>query len=84
MYCEQNSLLLVVWHAIPGWWKMLWLGQHTVLWPWRGKCGWHADDVSILGALEPHLVLPLYMNEIKLVHPRYLQKQPNLQVKNYR
>jgi hypothetical protein len=69
-----HMLLLVVWHAIPGWWKMLWHGQHTVLWPWRGKCGWHYDDDSILRRLGPDMILPVQVNEIKLVHPRYLMK----------
>lgn len=69
-----HMVLLIVWHAIPGWWKMLWDGQHTVLWPWNGKCGWHNDDVSILGTVGPDMVLPVHANEIKLVHPRYLLK----------
>jgi hypothetical protein len=67
-----HMVLVVVWHAIPGWWMMLWTDHHTVLWPWRGKCGWHNDDISNLGKLTPDMVLPLHMNEIKLVHPRYL------------
>ncbi len=69
-----HTLLLVAWHAIPGWWKMLWSGQHVVLWPWEGKCGWHEDDVSILDTLGPEMVLPVHVQEIKLVHPRYLAK----------
>jgi hypothetical protein len=69
-----HMLLLVAWHAIPGWWKMLWSGQHVVLWPWEGKCGWHEDDVAILDTLSPKMVLPLHLQEIKLVHPRYLAK----------
>lgn len=70
-----HMLLLVAWHAIPGWWKMLWSGQHVVLWPWKGECGWHQDDVSLLAALEPNMILPIHVQEIKLVHPRYLLKQ---------
>ena len=69
-----HLLLLVAWHAIPGWWKMLWHGQHTVMWPWRGKCGWHYDDASIVRTLDAEVILPLYVNKIKLVHPRYLMK----------
>jgi hypothetical protein len=52
---------------------MFWLGHHTVLWPLRGKCGWHDDDARSLGKLKPEMILPLHLNEIKLVHPRYLQ-----------
>jgi hypothetical protein len=70
-----HMILLVAWHAIPGWWKMLWSGQHVVLWPWEGKCGWHQDDVSILDTLAPEMVLPAHIQEVKLVHPRYLLKQ---------
>ena len=69
-----HMLLLVAWHAIPGWWKMLWSGQHVVLWPWEGKCGWHEDNVSILDTLDPNMVLRVHVQEIKLVHPRYLAK----------
>jgi hypothetical protein len=68
-----HMVLAVVWHAIPGWWKMFWLDHHTVLWPLRGKCGWHDDDARSLGKLMPEMILPLHLNEIKLVHPRYLQ-----------
>src|SRR5260370_830069 len=67
-----HMLLIVAWHAIPGWWKMLWSHQHVVLWPWKGKCGWHEDDVSVLDALGPDMVLPIQVQQIKLVHPRYL------------
>jgi len=69
-----HMILIVVWHSIPGWWKMLWSGHHTVLWPLRGKCGWHYDDDSNRGKLTPNMDLPLQMHEIKLVHPRYLAK----------
>ena len=67
-----HMVLVVVWHSLPGWWMMLWTDHHTALWPWRGKCGWHNDNISNLGNLTPDMVLPLHMNEIKLVHPRYL------------
>src|SRR6266853_933839 len=67
-----HMLLLVIWHAIPGWWKMLWSGQHTALWPWRGKCGWHDDDASILGKVDADMIRTVHVNEVKLVHPRYL------------
>lgn len=69
-----HLVLLVVWHATPGWWKMFWYGQHTVLWPRQGKCGWHFDNDSILKTVANDLILPLHVQEIKLVHPRYLQK----------
>jgi len=67
-------LLLVIWHSIPGWRKMLWSGQHTALWPWRGKCGWHDDNASILGSLGAEMILPVHLGEVKLVHHRYLAK----------
>jgi hypothetical protein len=69
-----HMILIVVWHSIPGWWKMLWSGHHTVMWPWRGKCGWHYDDDSNRDKLMPNMELPLQMHEIKLVHHRYLAK----------
>ena len=69
-----HMVLLVIWHSIPGWWKMIWSGQHTPLWPWRGQCGWHYDDTSILGSVGAEIILPVHVNEVKLVHPRYLMK----------
>ena len=69
-----HMLLIVTWHAIPAWWKMLWSGLHVVVWPLKGKCGWHEDDTSLLAALEPGMILPVHVQEIKLVHPRYLRK----------
>jgi len=70
-----HLLLLVAWHVIPGWWKMLWLSQHTVLWPLKGKCGWHEGDVSILSTLAPKMVLPVHLEQkIRLVRPRDLLK----------
>lgn len=69
-----HMLLIVAWHVIPGWWKMLWSDQHCVLWPWKGKCGWHYDDASILDALGPDMVLPIHVQQIKLVRPRDLGK----------
>ena len=75
-----HMLLLVIWHAIPGWWKMLWSGQHTALWPWRGKCGWHDDDASILGKVDAEMILPVHVEKVKLVHPRYLTKSKSGEV----
>lgn len=69
-----HMLLIVAWHAIPGWWKMLWSDQHVVLWPWKGKCGWHEADVSVLDTLAPNIVLRVHVQHIMLVHPRYLLK----------
>ena len=69
-----HMALVVVWHAIPAWWKMFWQSQHIVLWPWQGKCGWHYDDATILSRLDAEMILPVHVSEIKLVHPRYLMK----------
>jgi hypothetical protein len=69
-----HVFLIVVWDSIRGWWKMLWSGRHTVLWPWRDNCGWHYDDDSNRSKLTPNMVLPLQMHEFKLVHPRHLAK----------
>ncbi len=68
-----RMLLMVAWHAIPGWWKMPWSNQHVPLWPWKGKCGWYEDDVSALDTLVPKMVLPVHLEQkIKLVRPRDL------------
>lgn len=70
-----HMLLMVIWHSIPDWWKMFWSGHHTVLWPWRGKCGWHDDDPAFLARIGAEMTLAVHVNnEVRLVHHRYLTR----------
>jgi len=64
-----HVLLIVAWHAIPGWFKMLWSGQHVVMWPRKGKREWHYDEALILDTLGPDMILPIHVQQIRLVHP---------------